>query len=496
MSAGVGRDRWHGRTAFILASIGSAVGLGNVWRFPYVCYKYGGGAFLLAYLVALFTAGIPLLILEFGLGHKFQSAAPRAMKKVRAGYEWIGWWAVGIGFIIVSYYAVIMGWCFNYLRYSVNLAWGENTGDFFYNSFLGLTGSHFELGSIKGALIVGLLLTWVAIVAAIWKGAQTVSKVVYITVVLPWLILVGFVIRGVTLPGAVAGLTYYLKPDFAMLLNPEIWISAYTQVFFSISIGFGIMIAYASFLPEKSDIVNNAFIIGLADALTAFLGGLAVFGTIGYYAGQTGKDVADVVAAGPGLAFVTYPTMINMLPGANSLFGVLFFLMLLTLGIDSAFSLVEAVSASVRDKWGISHKTANLSLAGVAIVFGLLFSTGAGLLWLDVVDHFMNNFGLCAIALLECVLIGWVYKSGRLREYVNSLSDFKIGKWWDFCVRFFTPVLLFILIVLNLISRIKEPYEGYSRLAEFVGGWLVVVTIPVIAVIFMLTDGKEETGGN
>ena len=480
-----GRDRWHGRTAFILAAIGSAVGLGNVWRFPYVCYKYGGGAFLLAYMIALLTAGIPLLILEFGLGHKFQAAAPGAMGKVKRNYEFLGWWAVGIGFVIVSYYAVVMGWCFNYLKYAFSLSWGEDTNGFFYNSFLGLSEGHFEPGGIRTTLLAGLALTWIAIVLSIWKGAKTVSKVVYITVVIPWFILVGFVIRGVTLPGASTGLAYYLTPDFSALLNPEVWIAAYTQVFFSISIGFGIMIAYASFLPKRSDIVNNAFIIGLADALTAFLGGLAVFGTLGYYATETGKDITEVVAAGPGLAFVTYPTMINLLPGAKSLFGILFFLMLLTLGIDSAFSLVEAVSASVRDKWGISHKKANISVALLGILFGLVFTTGAGLLWLDIVDHFMNNFGLCIIVLLECFFIGHLFGAEKLRDYVNSTSEIHVGRWWNFCVKYFTPILLLVLLLSNTWERIKEPYEGYPRLAEFLGGWLPVLLLPIVAIIFM-----------
>jgi NSS family neurotransmitter:Na+ symporter len=187
---------------------------------------------------------------------------------------------------------------------------------------------------------LGLIISWIWIVFSVWKGAKTVSKVVYFTVLVPWLLLIVFVVRGITLPGAMDGLAYYLTPDFSKLLNPGVWLAAYTQIFFSLSVGFGIMIAYSSFLPRKTDLVNNAFIVGFADALTAFVGGLAVFGGLGYHAHILGKSVGELGnIAGPGLAFVTYPAIISNLPLAP-FFGVLFFLMLLTLAIDSAFSMV------------------------------------------------------------------------------------------------------------------------------------------------------------
>ena len=484
------RETWDTRFAFILAAIGSAIGLGNIWRFPYICFKYGGGAFLIPYLVALFTIGIPVMIMELGLGHKMRAGAPGALAKIGKGKEWLGWLALLVASMISFYYVVIMGWCFNFLKDSFSLGWGEDTKSYFFGEFLQLTSGPEEIGSLRMVIVIGLVLSWIWIAGSIWKGAKTVGKVVYVTVLVPWLILLLFLLRGVTLPGAVKGLTYYLTPNFAALKNLEVWTAAYSQVFFSISVGFGIMIAYSSFLPRKSDIVNNAFIICLADAATAFVGGLVVFSTLGYYSHVSGLPVPEVVASGPSLAFITYPTIINLFPFANKLFGVLFFLMLLTLGIDSAFSLVEAASVGIMDKWKVSRVKVILGFVVAGILIGLFYATGSGLFWLDIVDHFMN-FGLIVVVFLECVIIGYMYNLSEIREYVNKLSELKVGKWWDVLIKIVGPVVLVVLIFTELRARVVSPYGDYPRWSEMLGGWVFVVLLPLIAVILMKTKGKR-----
>ncbi len=485
------RDIWESRTAFILASIGSAIGLGNIWRFPYVCYANGGGAFLIPYLVALLTSGIPLMILEFSLGHKFSKPAPLAFRNVKKGFEMLGWFALLVGFGIVTYYAVVMGWCFNYLGYSFNLAWGQDTQTFFFNQFLKLSESPMQIGGIQWMIVLGLVLTWICVIAAIWKGVKTVGKVVYFTVIIPWIILIVLVIRGITLPGAIEGVKFYLTPQFNALLNYKVWLAAYSQVFFSLTVGFGVQITYASFLPEESDVVNNAFLVSFANNATSFVGGFAVFSTLGYYAHQTGLPVSEVVKSGPHLAFVTYPTIIGLLPFAASIFGILFFLMLLTLGIDSAFSLVEAGAASIIHKFKIKRLYANVGFGILALVVGILYTTKSGLYWLDIVDYFMNNYGLLVVGILQCIAIGYFYNHREMREYANSKSDFTIGRWWDFCIKYLTPIVVTILFITNIIDRIKSPYGGYSRLAEFLGGWLVLIIIIIIAVILYKSKGRE-----
>lgn len=477
------RMRWDSRHAFLLAAIGSAVGLGNVWRFPFIAHQNGGGAFLIPFFIAMFTAGIPLLILEFGLGNLMQSGAPASFAKVGKKWEWLGWFALLTAFGIVTYYTVIMGWCFAYLIYSFKLAWGANPQSFFYECFLGLSSGPASIGGIRVPVLLGLLATWGCIFFIIVKGAKSVGKVVLITVPLPWLCLLILAVRGVTLPGAAEGLKYYLTPDFGALKNPSVWMAAYSQVFFSFTIGFGVMIAYASYLPKRSDISNNALITGVADSLTAFIAGLVVFSTLGYFAHATGVGVQDVARSGPGLAFCTYPATIMLLPFGASIFGVIFFLMLLTLGIDSAFSLVEAAVAGLQDKWKISRIRVNSLVCIVAFVIGIFFTTQGGLHWLDIADRYLSDFGLAVVGLIMCFVVGYVFKAKTLREHVNQVSEVKLGRWWDYFIRILTPYVLIILIAWTLIERIRTPYGGYPQWALFVGGWLVVLVAVEVALL-------------
>ncbi|MCP4747336.1 MAG: sodium-dependent transporter [Desulfobacteraceae bacterium] len=486
------RGQWGSRSSFVLAAIGSAIGLGNIWRFPYICANNGGGAFLVAFLVALITAGIPILIMELSTGHKFQKAASGSLGSISKKYEWLGWAIVGIGFVITTYYAAVMSWSFKYLWDAFTLAWGENTKDFFFNDTLGISSGPFDFGGMKTPLIIGLVLTWVSIVACIWKGPETVGKVVYATVAIPWIILVVLVIRGVTLEGAHAGLNYYLTPDFSKLMNPKVWLAAYTQVFFSLSIGFSIMFAYGSYLPRKTHMVSDAYIVAISDSLTAIMGGFAVFGALGYLSGQTGTPVTELNTAGPGLAFVVYPTIINELPMLNKLFGVLFFFMLLTLGIDSAFSLVEGVTSAVKDKFGWSHRRTNLTVAVFGFFCGFLFISGAGLYWLDIIDYFMNFFGLAIACLIECYVIGWVYSTVKLKEHINSLPGMKIGGIWEIMIKLVAPIILVVLLGWEIIARINAPYENYPRLAEGLGALVMFVLIPLAGFMFAKAKSKNE----
>jgi NSS family neurotransmitter:Na+ symporter len=352
-------------------------------------------------------------------------------------------------------------------------------GDFFYNRFLGLTSSPWELGNFRWPLFIGFALSWVWIIASIWKGTKTVGRVVYYTVIIPWVLLLVFIIRGVTLPGAAVGLSFYLTPDWARLLSGDIWLAALTQVFFSLSVGFGVMIAYGSFLPKKANLAGNAFIIGIADALTAFCGGLAVFSALGFQAARLGVPVSEVVKSGPGLAFVAYPHIISSLPGA-AFFGVLFFLMLLTLAVDSAFSLVEGVTASIRDKWGLSHRKVNLIVGGTAFLLGLPMLTGAGLYILDIVDHFMNSVALVLVVLGQLIIVGWVVSAEKMRAYINGNSTMRIGWWWNTSVRWIIPMGMFWMLASELQARVVSAYGNFGlRSQDFLLGWLVVLILPV-----------------
>jgi NSS family neurotransmitter:Na+ symporter len=487
------REKWRGRPQFLLAAIGSAVGLGNIWRFPYVAYANGGGAFLIPYFVALLTAGIPLMMLEYALGVRMQAGPPMAFAKIKKGLEWVGWWSILAAFVIITYYAVVMAWCWNYLYHSFTLAWGADAKGFFFSNVLQLSKGPGELGGIVPAVLIGLVITWTIVYWIIYKGIGRVGKVVMATVPIPIILIAILVIRGITLPGAVEGLNFYLAPDFAKLLDPQVWLAAYGQIFFSLSLAMGIMIVYASYLPKKSDVTNNAFITSFANCGTSFFAGFAIFSTLGYLAYATGVDVSEVAGAGPGLAFITIPTAISKLPIAATLFGVIFFLTLLTLAVDSLFSLVEANVTAIKDKWGFSRSRVTFVICLVACIIGLLFCTQAGLYWLDIVDHWINNYGLAAIGLAEVMVIGYIFGAKPFRKFINSVSEVKVGAWWDIMIMVVTPIILGATIVLSFYKEFSKPYEGYPQWALTAGGWAVVVGVLILS--FILIAIKRRKGG-
>jgi NSS family neurotransmitter:Na+ symporter len=485
------RDQWGNRTAFVLAAIGSAAGLGNAWRFPYITYANGGGAFLIPYFVALLTAGIPLLILEFGLGQQTQLGAPGAMGKVKKKFETFGWWPVLAAFFIVSYYTGVLGWIWNYIKDSFTLKWAGDAQSYFYGNVLQITDGPGILGGISWPVLIGVILSWIIMYYILRKGTESVGKVIWFTVMAPVILLLILIIRSVTLPGAIEGLNYFLKPDFSKLLEPQVWIDAYSQIFFTLSLGMGIMIAYASYMPEDSDITNNALITVFANSGVSFMAGIAVFGTLGYMAQAQGVPVSDVVASGPGLAFVVYPNAINMLPGGSlvvGFFGLVFFLTLITLGIDSAFSLVESVVAGVVDKWNLNKQKTTFWVIIALFITSILFTTKAGLYWLDIVDHYVLTYGLLIAGVAECLVIGWSYKPETLRSYINEVSEYRLGSWWNLFIKYLTPIFLIILIYSNLI---KEPYGGYEGLYLFLGGWGLLIVMAIISFILASIQKKE-----
>lgn len=491
------RQQWNSRAIFVFAAVGSAAGLGNAWRFPYVAAENGGGAFLIPYFIALVTAGIPLLILEFALGHKFQAGAPVALGKVKKSWEGVGWIAVSAGFVIITYYSVIMAWVFDYLWYSLSVAWKGDPSGFFYSKILQLSEGPHVIGGFSIPVLIGLVLTWIAIYWTIKDGVKSVGKVVKWTVPLPILMLGVLAVRGLTLDGAIDGINYYLNPNFSKLLDPKVWQAAYGQVFFSLSVGFGVMIAYASYLPKKSDITNNAIMTALANSGISFLAGFSVFGTLGYMAFSKGVPVAEVATAGPGLAFVAYPEAISLLPFGQVIFALVFFIMLLTLGIDSAFSIVEGVVAGVADKWQLNKKKTTIGVILVGFVGSLLFATKSGLYWLDIIDRYINNFGIVTVGLLEVILIGWVYKSKKLRDHINLTSDIKLGKWFDVLITIVTPLVLTIILGWNVVVEIMDIangtlYENYPTWAIARAGWGMLVVVVVISWLLGKTKGATK----
>jgi len=475
-----------------MAAIGSAIGLGNVWRFPYICYTNGGGAFLLPFFIALFTAGIPLLILEFTIGHWSQKPPPAAFQKMNKNWEWVGWWTTFIPFLVSIYYVIIMAWCFAYMIYAVNLRWGSNTESFFLHTFLGVTNGPLEIGGISIPVIFGLIGIWTMIFLILYKGVGRIGKVVLLTVPLPTILLIILTIRGLTLPGAIDGISYYLTPDFSKLTSVNVWLAAYAQVFFSIGVAQGIMITYASYLKKTSEINNNAIITALADAGTSFFAGFTVFSIIGYLAASQGVGIDQLGIAGPFLVFVTYPTAISLLPAAAAIFGILFYIALLTFGIDSAFSMIEPLTSGINHRFKISKVKTTAILCTIGFSLSLLFTAGNGIYLLELMDHFVANFGLVAVGLVECILIGWFGPLKYFQTYANKTSDVAIGRWWNVLIKYIVPAVLISLLLLSIIENIQSPYMNYPWTVLLLVGVLPLITILFLSILLMKKSQKEK----
>lgn len=510
------RERWDSRTVFILAAIGSAIGLGNVWRYPYVAYANGGGAFLIPYFVALLCCGLPILILEMGVGQYFQAGASTAFKRARPWFEFVGWWAILIATVITFYYCAIMAYAFSYLFYAFTVEWAQPSQNpaiqqlvsegstlqeaFFKVQVQNRSAGIEQIGSIQFPLLVGLILTWLWIYYSIRKGVKSVGKMVMITVPLPFILLFIIFFRAVSLPGAMDGLVAYLTPKWEALGNPSVWAAAVGQIFFSLSVGFGVMTAYASFRPKKADIVNSALITGLSNSGTEFFAGFAVFSVLGFLAHQLSIEsgtlvtVDKVVSGGFGLAFVTFPTAIHEMGGWAVPIGVMFFLMLLTLGIDSAFSLVEAASTAISDELQIDRHKVTIWLCWIGAIAGLLFITQAGFYWLDVVDHWMNAWGLVIIGFLEVVFFGWFFNIEILRAHLDKYGEIKAGPLWVIIIKFVAPIILGWIIIGNFFAEIKEPYSGYPVWTLLVGGWGLTLLLLALSIwlSFMKPVKKSE----
>ncbi len=485
------RQRWTSRIVFILAALGSAVGLGNLWRFPYLAGKYGGGAFLIPYLIALVLVGVPLLMLELAVGQKMQQGAIGSYRKLHPSFGGLGILALLSSLIIVSYYAVVMAWSLIYLLASFGVKWSGNAESYFFQEVLQISDSVNSLGGINWSVLISLFIIWVLVYFCVWQGTASVERVVRYSVPLPVILLGALLLRAVTLPGFLDGWAMYLKPDWHALLNPEVWTAAFSQIFYTLSLAFGIMIAYGSYKEQNDDLAKDTWIAALLNSGTSLFAGFVVFGILGYLAWKTGTPLTELAASGPGLAFVVFPEALSLMPLSGS-FSLLFFLMLLSLGIDSAFSLVEALNAAILDRY--RHlQIAQVSMVAclAALSLGIIYTTRAGLYFLDIVDHFVTSYNLLLVGIFQTILAGWLYGAEKLRRYINQVSDWQVGKWWNISIKYIIPLVLITLLVTQFSKDIKIPYEGYPTWALGIG-WAIVI-VPLLLFLFLLVTDSNRS---
>ena len=488
------RETFSGRNAFIMAAIGSAVGLGNIWRFPYTTYENGGGAFIIPYLIALLTAGIPLLFLDYAIGHRHRGGAPLSYRRFSPHFEVFGWWQMMVNVIIGLYYAVVLGWAASYTYFSINGAWGDKPIDFFIGEFLKMgdikNGVSFEfVGMVTGPLIVMWIIALGVLSLGVQKGIAKVSSVLMPVLVIMFMALV---IYSLFLPGAEKGLDALFTPDWSKLSNPSVWIAAYGQIFFSLSICFGIMVTYASYLKKESDLTGSGLVVGFANSSFEVLAGVGVFAALGFIATAQGQEVSEVAKGGIGLAFFAFPTIINKAPFGEVL-GVLFFGSLTFAALTSFISVIEVIISAIQDKLRIRRvKVTFIVGVPMMLVSVLLFGTTTGLPMLDVFDKFVNYFGIVAVAFVSLIAIVANEKLGLLGDHLNETSSFKVGFFWRLCIVLTTGILAFMLFSEGA-KVFSEGYEGYPSWFVNIFGWGMAISLLIVAFMLSRLRWKNDT---
>lgn len=489
------REQWSGQLGFILAAIGSAVGLGNIWRFPGTAYDNGGGAFLIPYIVALLTAGIPILWLDYSLGHRFRGSAPAAFRRLTKKAEALGWFQVALSCAIAMYYTVIIAWAASYMVFAANQRWGDDPTAFFLGDFLQLADEPSIGFEIVPSVFVPLVIVWIAALAILAFGLKRgIERANLVFIPLLVVVFIAIVIRAITLDGAADGLNALFTPQWDALTDPGVWVAAYAQIFFSLSIAFGIMITYSSYLKRKANLTSAGLVVGLGNSSFEILAGIGVFSAVGFMALQQGITVDETAYQGVFLAFAAFPQILSMMP-AGEIFGVLFFGALILAGMTSLLSILQVASAAFQEKLGWSPRRGALTVGGVIAVLSIvLFSTTTALYVLDVADKFVNEVGVVLSAVVATVLVGLVLrKLNDLRLHLNhERPGLNVGRWWVWDVGLLVPLLLGYMLVNGVITLITDGYDGYPTGFLTQVGWGVMALTIVMSVIMAVVRWKQN----
>ncbi len=487
------RGQWKSKIGFILAASGSAIGLGNIVFFSANAYKFGAGAFYIPYLIALFVMGIPIMILELGLGHRAQRGFPEAMYQA-AGIkgEWVGWFGLLNASVITMYYITILAWVLGMWIGAFGSLWQPSAVPAFHlpGGALSNSMSYFFNMVSRYDTIAYVIVVWSLNVLIVWWGTKSIEKAVKVFVPMMWLFMIAMVLRGLTLPNGTQGLMLLFTPNFEVMKHPEVWQGAFSQIFFTLSLGFGIMATYASYLPKDSDQPTNALSISFLNCSFEYIAGLAVFSLLFCFAIVPRASTLS-------MTFFVLPEGIGSFPVGARLFGILFFTLLLTAGLTSSVSLVEALGSGVIDKFRISRKKTVLIIFLLGTIGSCFFaipnvidadldSNGTlGLSLLDLFDHWAFSYGLLICGFLECVVIGWVLGAEKLRESLNATSRIRIGPAFDWMIKVVIPVMILVILGFSISAEFREGLYG-SKMET--GDW-TNLHILAIAVWLLFTIG-------
>ncbi|XP_014668396.1 PREDICTED: sodium- and chloride-dependent glycine transporter 1-like [Priapulus caudatus] len=514
------RGNWTGRLDFLLACIGYAVGLGNVWRFPYLCYRNGGG-------------------------ESYKHIAPLYDFSPLPMMKGLGYGMVIVSGIVCIYYNVIITWTLYYMYLSVResvVPWatcgnpwntadcrelGNASGDAGYESLSGDNSSSSivnvsearsayvnipsqefwtryvlqissgieDMGSVRLELLACLFIAWVLIFVCVSRGIKSSGRVVYFTATFPYVLLTVLLIRGCMLEGAVDGLRFYLQPKWGQLRSFKVWGDAATQIFYSLGPAWGGLITFASFNKFHNNCYRDALLVPLINCGTSVYAGLVVFAILGYLSAMTGLPIEDVVKQGPGLAFVVYPAAIATLP-LSPLWACLFFFMLLLVGMDTQFGMFETMTSSLIDEFPQLLRNRKMLFTGfmcfIEFLFGIPCIMNGGMYVLQLMDWYCAAFALMFISLIECIVIGWVYGADRFLTDISVMIDHRPGWWWKLTWCYISPIVVFCLLVFTLVMHTPISYNNYSYPQwAIVIGWMMalssLVPIPISAVCAVYT---------
>uniref|UniRef100_A0A671VYJ4 Transporter n=1 Tax=Sparus aurata TaxID=8175 RepID=A0A671VYJ4_SPAAU len=504
---------------FIMSCVGFAVGLGNVWRFPYLCYKNGGGVFLIPYLLIVFIGGIPVFFLEIALGQFMKQGGVSAWN-IAPLFKGLGLASMVIVFFCNTYYIMILVWGLYFLFHSFTtpLPWAtcghpwntlnctqdfrralpSSAGmrspviEFWERKVLRLSGGLHEPGDISYEMVLCLIAVWIIVYFCMWKGVKSTGKVVYFTALFPYLVLVVLLAHGVTLPGAIDGIVYYLKPDWSKLGEAQVWIDAGTQIFFSYAIGLGALTALGSYNRFHNNCYQDAFLLAIINSGTSFFAGFVVFSVLGFMAAEQGVDISKVAESGPGLAFIAYPKAVTLMPLAP-LWAALFFFMLLILGLDSQFVGVEGLITGIMDM--LPPKSALGSLrrevvAAICCVICFLIDmsmvTEGGMYVFQLFDYYSaSGITLLWQAFWECVVIAWVYGADRFMDDVARMIGYQPLPYMKWCWSYITPFVCVAVFLFHVVNYKPLKYNNvytYPLWGEALGWALALSSMLCIPV--------------
>jgi len=528
------RGTWDNPIEFLLSCLSFAVGLGNIWRFPYLCYRNGGGAFLIPYVISLVFMGLPVFLYEMGVG-QFSSEGPVAVWKICPLFTGIGYGMCCISIYIGTYYNVIIAWAFFYIFSSINTTvpwdscdnkwntlacrkmndlnctghgglttvngscvqeedvsateWKSLThytnnskmpsDEFFHKYMLGISDGIHELGALRIELALCLLLAWFIVYCALWKGIKSFGKLVYFTALFPYVILIILLIRAVTLPGYMDGIRFYLTPKWEKLYEVQVWADACIQIFFSLGVTWGGMVTLASYNKFRNNVYRDALLVGLGNCMTSFFAGFVIFGIIGFMAHELGVKVEEVAAQGAGLAFIAYPEAVSRMP-ISPLWSILFFLMLISLGFGTQFSTTETVVTILQDEFpslrGKNRRWCLLGVCGFMYLGGLLMITEGGMYVLQLVDNHAATYSALILGCMEIGVMSWCYGVDKFLEDLKFMLGFYPYPrlFWKWAWKVVAPMIVAVILILTATKYSGNSYGEYDfpSWANAIG-WLI-----------------------